>query len=45
MNAAFHGRKEIFNLLIEFGADIRLKDLGKRTALHHAAVNGHDELV
>ena len=45
MNAAFHGEKEIFSLLIEFGADIRLKDLGKRTALHHAAVNGHDELV
>ena len=38
MEAAFYGRKEIFNLLIEFGADEKLTNKYKENVLHFTAL-------
>ena len=42
---AIHEKLNIMNILIEFGADIKLTTDHKRNALHYAALNGHDEIV
>ncbi|MEN6334542.1 MAG: ankyrin repeat domain-containing protein, partial [Phycisphaerales bacterium] len=40
--AARHGRKEIVELLLDHGADIRVADENHRTPLHYAASGGLD---
>lgn len=45
MIAAFHDRDGIARTLIENGADPRAGDRGGYTALHWAALNGHDRVV
>ena len=42
---AIHGKLKIMNILIDFGADMKLTTDSGRNALHYAAGNGHDEIV
>ena len=39
------GRKDIFKLLVELGADLKVKDNLGKTPLHYAVVGGNGEIV
>lgn len=45
MNAAFYGREEVAELLIDYGANIHVTNLREATALHIAVLSKHPEVV
>ncbi|KAG4438571.1 hypothetical protein IFR05_005946 [Cadophora sp. M221] len=45
VSAAMTGNSRIVNLLMQWGADVNVKDFAGRTALHFAAVEGSREMV
>jgi ankyrin repeat protein len=45
LRAAVHSRLEITQLLIRYGANVKLRDVSRVTVLHKAATDGRVDII